>query len=93
MQITLPTEVERMLVERARQAGITPEHLALEVLRRQLIEPSEPEADASLADFLAGYIGVLGDESKGVRPDSFSEQCGKRFGAGLLDTYRRRHPS
>jgi hypothetical protein len=40
MVITLPPQLETVLVARAKQRGITPEELATEVLQRQLEQPS-----------------------------------------------------
>jgi hypothetical protein len=40
--ITLPTQLETVLAAQARQRGVSPEALALELLRRQLIQISPP---------------------------------------------------
>ena len=42
MVITLPTQLETVLAAQARQRGVSPEALALELLRRQLIQISPP---------------------------------------------------
>jgi hypothetical protein len=67
MEITLPPEIEQALKEQARQQGTSPEQLALDTLRRQFVsatpngaESAAPmEGYANLAEFLAGYIGVI----------------------------------
>lgn len=99
MQIILPAELERSLIERARQVGTSPENLALTVLRQQLGQDVRSSDDtATLADFLAEHIGVLGNEAEGKHASAretvpFSEQCGRRFGTGLLDRHRRQTSS
>lgn len=99
MQIILPAELERLLIERARQAGTSPESLALTVLRQQLGQDVRSSDDtATLADFLAEHIGVLGDEDDDKHANAretvpFSEQRGQRFGTGLLDKHRRQTSS
>jgi hypothetical protein len=63
MEIILTPEIERALLEQAQQQGTTPEELALESLRRQFVRSAQskdsPETYNTLADFLAGYIGIL----------------------------------
>lgn len=43
MVITLPQQLEAVLVARAKQRGVTPEALAAEVLQQQLEQPSQAE--------------------------------------------------
>jgi hypothetical protein len=42
MVITLPTQLESTLAAQARQRGVSPEALALDLLRRQLLQMSPP---------------------------------------------------
>ena len=42
MVLTLPPQLESALAAHARQRGIAPETLAVEVLRRQLLPPTAP---------------------------------------------------
>jgi hypothetical protein len=44
MVITLPPQLESALSAQARQRGVAPETLALEVLRRQLLPTTPPTA-------------------------------------------------
>lgn len=61
--ITLPAEIEAPLAEEARRRGTTPERLAVDTLRLRFApsvasssgKPPEP----NLADFLAGYVGLV----------------------------------
>ena len=43
MVITLPPQLESALTARARRQGLSPEALALDVLRRQLLPAAPPE--------------------------------------------------
>jgi hypothetical protein len=69
MTITLTPEIEQALTEKARRLGKTPEHLALQSLRERFVAPRGNEipdqGQGTLADFLAGYIGIL-DSSEHV---------------------------
>lgn len=88
MEITLTPEIEAALAEQARQQGISPEQLALESLRQQFVTPlqhaQEAASQGTLADFLAGSIGVL--HSREHLPDGarMSEAKGWLFAEGLL---------
>lgn len=67
MRIELTPEVESALESAARRQGTTPSLLAEAYLRERLeVAPSEVPGHEreTLADFLAGYIGVLGDEGE-----------------------------
>jgi hypothetical protein len=61
--ITLPAEIEGPLAEEARRRGTTPERLALDTLRLRFIPlgalPSDQPLESNLADFLAGYVGLV----------------------------------
>ncbi len=88
MKITLTPDIESALIEEANRKNTTPETLALDCLRNQFASPKEDgisEADGrSLADFLAGHIGVLasGDHIPGGA--SLSEQSGQKFTDALM---------
>ena len=43
MVITLPRQLEAVLVARAKERGVTPDALAAEVLQRQFEQPSESD--------------------------------------------------
>lgn len=63
MDITLTPEIEVALTEQAQQRGIPPEQLALESLRHHFVMTSQnmptTTLTGTLADFLAGSVGVL----------------------------------
>ncbi|MGE0821977.1 MAG: hypothetical protein AB7G75_33920 [Candidatus Binatia bacterium] len=63
MRITLPEDIEHVLIEQARRQGTTPELLVLDSLRERFL-PSTLSSGATaeegtLADFLGSHIGVL----------------------------------
>ena len=80
MRIELTPEIESALVSAARRQGTTPTLLAEAYLRERL-EIRQPETSASerktLADFLAGYVGVLGDDD--AEESNLAEDTGRRF--------------
>jgi hypothetical protein len=81
--ITLPADIEGPLAEEARRRGATPERLALEALRLRFTPSvaslSEKPPETSLADFLAGYVGLVEGST-----EPLSERCrGERFAQGL----------
>ncbi|HEV8713183.1 MAG TPA: hypothetical protein VGX03_10175 [Candidatus Binatia bacterium] len=63
MSITLPPDIEQVLVEHARKQGTTPELLALDSLRERFMPSPSPkgttEDEGTLADFLSAHIGIL----------------------------------
>lgn len=87
--ITLPPEVEGPLTKEARRKGTTPELLAVDCLR-QLFAPSpttETRTEGeTLFDFLSGYTGTVSGTT-----EALSENCGQRFGQGLVEKHRRGH--
>ena len=87
MTINLTPDLERALAEAARRQGTTPERLAVEYLRERFLETDTSDsADAetfTLADFLAGHIGVLGSGEHVPGGAGLSEDSGSRFTAGL----------
>ena len=63
MKIALTPDLERALAKQAHKQGTTPERLALDYLRERFLPLDTTESTAgeqgTLADFLAGHIGVL----------------------------------
>lgn len=94
MDIVVPPEIERVLVEEARKLGTTPELLAVDSLRERfspMARRSEhlSEQQGTLADFLSNHIGVLHSSefvSGGAR---LSERSGKKFAAGMIKKRRQ----
>ena len=88
--ITIPAEIEGPLVEEARRRGTTP-GLALDTLRLRFLLPlaptSEKPPESNLADFLAGYVGLVEGST-----EPLSERCGERFAAGLAEDKMRERP-
>lgn len=88
MTITLTSEIESALTEVARQQGTTPELLALDCLRTRFLSPARsarpPVGQGSLADYLADHLGVLSSAEHVPGGAAMSEDCGKKFAAGLL---------
>jgi hypothetical protein len=85
MQITLTSEIENALTKQAQKAGKTPEQLALDLLHEQLakLQLIQPTDQGTLADFLAGYIGVISSSEHRPGGAGLSEDTGKRFAALL----------
>jgi len=86
MSIELTPDLESALAEAARRQGTTPDLLAEAYLRERLDigrhESSRPEAK-SLADFLAGYVGVLGDAADAGAENDLAEDTGRGFTEAL----------
>jgi len=75
MSIELTPDLESALVDAARRQGTTPDLLAEAYLRERLntsLHESPGTEPKTLADFLAGYVGVLGHEGAG-EPSNLSE--------------------
>jgi len=89
--ITLPADIDGPLSEEARRRGTTPERLALDTLRQCFVapapSPSEGPPKPSLADFLAGYAGLVEGST-----EPLSERCGERFAQGLDEEAMRENP-
>ena len=89
--ITLPTDVEGPLAEEAQRRGTTPERLAVDTLRMRfapsVASVSEEPPEPSLADFLAGYVGVVAGST-----EPLSEHCGERFTKALTEDALRESP-
>jgi hypothetical protein len=88
MDISVPPEIERVLVEEAHRLGTTPELLAVDSLRERFApsvsEERSREGQETLADFLSGHIGVLHSSEFSVDGARMSEDTGKKFAAGML---------
>lgn len=100
MTITLTPDIEQILNEQAQQQGLSPERLALQILKERLavafnkrwspniVEPKRTNKK-NLMTFLAGRIGVL-DSSKYIKGGAqMSEKSGQKFSAILLEKHRR----
>ncbi len=88
--IRLPAEIEGPLMEEALRRGTTPETLALDTLRRfapPIASPSEKPPESNLADFLAGYVGLVEGST-----EPLSRCCGERFAEGLAEEPSRERP-
>ena len=89
MVIRLTPDIETALEQQAKQRGTTPERLALDALGSVFLHPSSSESpaeQATLFDFLSGYIGTV--ERTG---EALSENCGERFSEGLVAKHERGH--
>jgi len=88
MIITLPPEIERVLVEQARKRGTTPELLALDSLRERFMPSPFPkgmtEGEGTLADFLGAHIGILHSSEHILGGARMSEDSGKKFAVGMI---------
>ena len=88
MNISLPPDIERAVVDHAREQGTTPELLVIDSLReRFLLSPplSTPtEGEGTLADFLGKHIGILHSSEHIPGGARMSEDSGKKFAAGML---------
>ena len=88
MIITLPPDIEQVLVEQARKQGTTPELLALDSLRARFMPSLSPEetteAEGTLTDFLGTHIGILHSSEHLPGGARMSEDTGKKFAAGMI---------
>ncbi len=88
MKITLTPDIESALAEQARRQGTTPETLAIDALRERFVSSVATETPAegqeTLADFLAGHLSVLSSSEYVPSGARMSENCGKKFAAGLV---------
>ena len=90
MNLMLTPDIETSLVKKAQYLGTTPELLALDLLRQQLLGDSQngsQEATDTLADFLGPHVGVL--STGGAQ---LSQQSGRKFAEGLLNKHRKAQP-
>lgn len=93
-KITLTPDLESALIEAAHQQGTTAELLALDCLRERFIptEMAEPSHrnGGTLADFLAGHIGVLSSSEHVPGGARMSEDSGQKFADGLVRKRQQR---
>jgi len=89
--ITLAPELERAVMERAKQQGTTPELWALDKLHQSLQAEAaaEPVSDhasegGSMLDFFAGYVGVLHSSELVPGGAQMSQDSGQKFAEGML---------
>lgn len=90
MRIELTPDLESALTDAARRQGTTPDLLAQAYLRERLevVAEDAPENGGILADFLKGYVGVLGDDA--AEESNLAEDTGRRF-TELLERRRTVH--
>ncbi len=97
MVISLTPDIEQVLNELAEKQGTTVELLALKVLRERFFTAKpQPAAQQSLkryvpktlAEFLAGYIGVLDSSEFAEERGRMSQSIHKKF-ADILREKRR----
>jgi len=94
MIITLTPDIEQALAAEARKLGRTPEQLALDSLRERFLSPESewPPAQATLADFLRGHLGVLHSSEHVPGGARLSENSGQKFAAGLAAQRHQKRP-
>jgi hypothetical protein len=85
MSIELTPDLESALADAARRQGTTPDLLAEAYLRERL-DPRRHESSGkepkTLAEFLDGYVGVLGREDD-ADGNNLAEDTGRRFAEAL----------
>ncbi len=64
MQITLTSDIENALVEYARNQGVSPEILALEVLRERFIFPYLTETRSKEKESLTSRQKIMAEQAK-----------------------------
>lgn len=89
LTIKLTPDIANSLIQRSRQQGTTPELLVLEAIIK-LFAPSDASTPAdnqyhTLADFLAGYVGVVDSGELIPGGARMSEDCGEKFAAGMVE--------
>jgi hypothetical protein len=93
MNIPISPEIESALVAAAQRQGTTPEALALSYLRERFAPaaPAQPPAEGptSLADFLAGHVGILASSEHVPGGAHMSEEPGRKLADGLLRRLRQ----
>ena len=89
--ITLPPELEKVITERAKQQGTTPELWTLDRLTQFLqaevaIEDThEPASEGgSMLDFFEDYVGVLHSSEFVPGGAQMSQDTGRKFAEGML---------
>ena len=88
MSIHLSPELESRLAEEAEARGTTPDLLVEEFVRRSLdleeAVSTNGESGGSLADFLAGYVGVFDSREDIPGGARMSEDTGRKFAEGMV---------
>jgi len=89
--VTLPPELEKVVTERAKQQGTTPELWTLDRLHQSLqaetsldLAPEPTSEDESMLDFFAGYVGVLNSSEFVPGGAQMSQDTGRKFAEGML---------
>ena len=89
--ITLPPELERVVTERAKRQGISPELWTLDKLSQSLQAelagdpvPEPASKDGTMLDFFAGYVGVLHSSEFVPGGAQMSQDTGRKFADGML---------
>lgn len=89
--ITLPPELEKVVTERAKQQGTTPELWTLDRLQQSLqaeavVEdaPTPVSEGGSMLDFFEGYAGVLNSSEFIPGGAQMSQNTGRKFAEGML---------
>ncbi len=92
MQVALPPEITKALIEQARKRETTPERLALDSLRERFVSSAEEEPPAAerrtLADFLGEHLGVLHSSEHVPGGAQMSEDTGRKFAEGMAKKRR-----
>ena len=87
--VTLPGELEKLVIEKAQQQGTTPEMLVLDELRQRFISEAPPvPAEASLAEFLGDFVGCIHSGELVPGGAQMSTDSGKKFAAGMVKKRR-----
>ena len=89
--ITLPPELEKVVTERAKRQGTTPELWTLDRLQQSLQAEatvgnvSDPASEGgSMLDFFEGYVGVLHSSEFVPGGAQMSQDTGRKFAEGML---------
>lgn len=99
MTIACTAEIEAALAKQSQQRGLTPDELAQQILRDGLGLNARTdlavngaaeveEEEGTLADMLAGYIGVIDSRDYVPGGARLSEDTGRKFAAGMLEKKR-----
>ncbi len=93
MNITLTPEIEEALAEKASQAGVAPEELALDILRKQVAPQLDEEkpvnSGRTMYDRFKDHIGVISYGKLSEDGTPLSINCGKKFAEGMMEKYKQ----
>ena len=93
MNITLTPDIEQALSQRASRDGISPEELALDILRKQIAPKRaavKPAAEGrTMYDVLKDHIGVISFGELSPDGTPLSENCGKKFADLMMTKYKQ----